>query len=402
VNVLYFINQYPKVSHTFIRREILALEKLKVSVFRVAARKSPEQLLDELDIAEQKKTLYLVAGRELELIKDIFWLAFSRPGKFISGLREAISLSIMANFRFIRHFAYLAEAISLLRLSEENNIHHIHAHFGTNPASVVMLCRIIGGPKYSFTLHGPEEFDHPLALSLEKKINNADFVAAITSYCRSQLFRWCNWSQWGKIKELHCGVDPSLFEEAVKPIGKVGRFLSIGRLCEQKGQMLLLDAIHQLKQQSVFVELVLIGDGELRDELEWFITEHGLFDRVTLLGWCSGEEIKQALDDCSVFVLPSFAEGLPVVIMEALARARPVLTTYIAGIPELVVDGESGWLVPAGSAEALANKMKAVAQLDAQVLLSMGLKGQQAVMERHNAELEAEKMLQFMNISNNK
>ncbi len=392
MNICYFVNQYPKVSHTFIRREILGLESLGAKVIRVAARNSPEELVDETDKQELTKTRCIALGNKKGLLKSGFKQFLSTPLNFIKAIGVAFQLAFNDQNRYFYNLIYLLEACELLRICNEQQVDHIHAHFGTNSTSVVLLCKILGGPNYSFTVHGPEEFDKPIQISLGKKIQHASFVVAITSYCRSQLMRWCSFDHWKKITIVHCAVDDQLLAKEHKPITKANHFINIGRLSEQKGQMLLVQAIALLKQRNVDVHLSLIGDGELRGEIERFIKANGLENNITLLGWCSTAQIVEALDDCTALLLPSFAEGLPVSIMESLARKRPVLSTYIAGIPELI-DEKSGWLIPAGDDMAIADEIEKIIQLTPDELNALGEYGYQRVSNEHDSVQEAEKLL---------
>ncbi len=392
MNICYFVNQYPKVSHTFIRREILALETLGASVTRVAARNNPDELIDPTDLKELEKTQCIASENKSRLITSGLAMLLLSPLKFFKGFSHAMSLGFYDNCRFIPNLIYLLEACTLLNICKKEAVQHVHAHFGTNSTSVVMLCRILGGPKYSFTVHGPEEFDKSIQISLSNKILHADFVVAITSYCRSQLFRWSSFQNWDKIKEVHCTIDDELTESPRTTIRTSNSFVTIGRLCEQKGQMLLLQAAKQLKQNGTTIKLNIIGDGELRPKIEEFIAEADLSEDVNLLGWQSTQQIIETLDQSSALLLPSFAEGLPVVIMESYARSKPVLSTYIAGIPELV-DEKSGWLVPAGNVEQLANAIKTITQTSTYRLDALGNEGFKKVMAEHSSLTEAKKLL---------
>ncbi len=369
----------------------MALESLGASVTRVAARNSPDELVDEADIQELDKTVCVVDSKK-GLLKAGFEAFKEKPGRFLSAIGVVLSLSFYDNCRVFKNLVYLLEAAELLRICRKNNVDHVHAHFATNSTSVAMLCYLLGGPKYSFTVHGPEEFDKPIQISLTRKIENSAFVVAITSYCRSQLFRWCSFAHWDKIQEVHCAVDEQLLDAPAQEITQSNAFISIGRLCEQKGQMLMLKAMAQLKQQGADFRLDLVGDGEMRGEIESFIRENELSENVRMHGWQSSDQIKDLLDQSTALILPSFAEGLPVVIMEAYARSKPVLSTYIAGIPELVQD-DSGWLVPAGNVELLTETLKKIIDSSLYQLTKLGKKGRQKVGERHNSVKEAEKLM---------
>jgi len=237
-------------------------------------------------------------------------------------------------------------------------ISHVHAHFGTNSAEVALLIRLLGGPEYSFTVHGPDEFDKAYSLHLDKKIGHAKFVAAVNSYCRAQLFRRADKNDWGKIKVVHCGLEEEFRAVPDDVVPTKRRLVCVGRLCEQKGQLILLEAFSRLERRIGDCHLVLAGDGEMRGELEERIAALNLGSSVTITGWISSAEVRKEILASEALVLPSFQESLPVVIMEAMALRRPVVTTYVAGIPELVVPGQTGWLVPAGGIEPLADALE--------------------------------------------
>jgi glycosyltransferase involved in cell wall biosynthesis len=255
-----------------------------------------------------------------------------------------------------------------------------------------MLCHALGGPPYSFTVHGPEEFDKATEIALEEKIKRAAFLVAISSFGKSQLYRWCDRNQWSKIHEIHCGVDELFLKQPYIPVPDQPRLVCIGRLCEQKGHLLLVEAAGRLAAEGLKFRLVLVGDGPLRTQIQAMIAQLGLQDHIEITGWASNSEVQQHILASRAMVLPSFAEGLPVVVMEALALSRPVISTYVAGIPELVEPDTCGWLVPPGSVEALTAAMRAALQLPVEKLEQMGRVGAERVAQRHDAALEASKL----------
>jgi glycosyltransferase involved in cell wall biosynthesis len=257
-----------------------------------------------------------------------------------------------------------------------------------------MLCHALGGPTYSFTVHGPEEFDKPWSISLTDKIERAVFVAAISSFGRSQLYRQCAHDHWAKVKVARCGVDQSYLEATPVPIPATKQLVCVGRLCEQKGQLLLVEAAARLRDSGEDFTLVLVGDGEMREEVDRAIATHGLQNMVMVTGWASGDAVRDYINESRALVLPSFAEGLPVVIMEALALGRPVLTTYIAGIPELVEPKACGWLVPAGSIDALVSTMVEALHTPLEDLARMGRQGRARVLARHDARTAVAPLLE--------
>jgi glycosyltransferase involved in cell wall biosynthesis len=290
------------------------------------------------------------------------------------------------------HAAYLAEASLLLRWCRSERADWIHAHFGTNATTVAMLCRRLGGPPFSFTVHGPEEFDQPRALALPEKMREAAFTIAISEYGRSQLMRWADPQIWPRLHVVRCGIDVTRAAKCLAPIPDTDRLVCVARLSEQKGLFVLLDALKELSRGGVRFDLRIVGDGPLREPIEERLAELGLTESVELLGWQDGSTVNEELRNARGFVLPSFAEGLPVVLMEALGLGRPVVTTFVAGIPELVEDRRNGWLVPAGSAPDLARALRALLEAAPKDLEAMGRRGARRVAEQHDALLSAERL----------
>jgi glycosyltransferase involved in cell wall biosynthesis len=385
VRLAYLCNLYPAVSHSFVRREIEAVERTGHQVYRFSLRPARADLKDEADLREVPLTEAVLGGGILRLFTAALLLLLSRPGRTAAAFLAAWRMSGPGLQAKVRHLAYWLEAAWLLRRLNQLKVEHLHAHFGTNPAAVAAIARAWGGPPFSFTAHGPDEFDAPLALALPAKIETASFVAAISSYGRSQLMRWSSPGQWDKIGIVRCGLDPMFLDAPVEPIRDDSReFVCVARLSAQKGLPLLIAACDQLHTAGENFSVTIIGEGEMRQQLEECIRRRKLEGVISLAGVCTSTEIREHLRRARAFVLPSFAEGLPVVIMEALALSRPVIATAIAGIPELV-DTECGWLIPAGSQDALVNAMKRALEASFQELSAKGAVGRERAHGMHNA-----------------
>lgn len=394
MRVAYLVNQYPSISHTFVRREIEALERLGASVCRFSIRPMAHRVLpDPADQRELGLTHALLGRGPRALLPAVARVAAARPALFARAEALTMRIGKRSERGLFRNFAYLAEACALVELLEQHGATHVHAHFGTNSAAVAMLARELGGPTYSFTVHGPEEFDKPDLIALRDKIARAAFVVGVSSFGRSQLYRYCPSREWDKVHVVRCGVDGSYMAHAPTEVPDVPRLVSVGRLSEQKGQLLLVEAAALLKRKGLRFELVLVGDGPMRVDIESLIAREALHPFVRITGWASGDQVRQEIEAARAFVLPSFAEGLPVVLMEALGRGRPVITTYIAGIPELVKNGESGWLVPAGSVEDVAVAMRAALEASPAQLTEMGRRGYARVREMHEVDHNARILL---------
>jgi colanic acid/amylovoran biosynthesis glycosyltransferase len=389
VRVAYLVNQYPKVSHTFIRREILALERRGIEVLRVALRGWDGEVVDPEDGAERARTRYVLRDGAPALLAATLRMLLTRPVRFLRALALAWRMSRKAERPLPIHLVYVAEACRILPWLQAANIQHLHAHFGSNPAEVAMLAHVLGGPPWSFTVHGPEEFDKAPLLGLAEKAKRCRFVAAISSYGRSQLYRLLPHEAWPKVKVVPCGLDPDYFAGPASAPAATPRLVCVGRLCEQKGQLLLIEAARQLAERGIGFELVLAGDGEMRPAIEAAIARADIRHRVRITGWIGSAQVREEILAARALVLPSFAEGLPVVLMEAMALGRPVISTYVAGIPELVVAGEHGWFVPAGDAAALADAMAACLDSPVDILARMGESARARVRARHDVDAAA-------------
>ena len=393
MRIAYLVNTYPRASHTFIRREIQALERMGRAVHRFAMRSDRAALNDAADLEEDRRTEHLLERGKLQLVASALgWLA-RHPAQAAAALRLALRCGGRGNARAL-HLVYLLEAAHLARRCRDLGVTHLHAHFGTNSATVAMLASVMGGPRYSFTVHGPEEFDAPAALCLGDKVGRAVFVVAVSSFGRSQLCRWADVADWAKLHVVHCGIEPARFP-APDPLPHGVQLVAIGRMAEQKGLPLLVEAMALAAPALPGVRLSLVGDGPLRPMIEARIAALGLQDRIRLTGWLDEVAVRAELSAATALVLPSFAEGLPMVVMEAMAAARPVIATAIAGLPELVTR-DTGWLVPAGDAPALADAIITLAAMPRARLAEMGTAGRARVLARHDADTEARRLFSLI------
>lgn len=392
MRVAYLINQYPMISTTFIRREILALERRGFEIQRIGLRGWDAKVVDEEDEREQMRTRYVLQDGIPPLLWALLRMLVTAPGRFFSALLLAVRMGWRAERPLPYHLVYLTEACRMLPWLKSCGATHVHTHFGTNAAEVAMLVHALGGPPYSFTVHGPVEFDKPQFLGIGEKVRRAAFVVAITSYARSQLYRWVDHAYWPKVTVVHCGLEPAFYEVAPVPPATSPRLVCVGRLSAEKGQLLLVEAADRLAAKGIRFELVLVGGGEMHTELEALIDKLALGKQVRLTGSISTEQLREEILMARALVSASFAEGLPMVIMEAMALRRPVLTTDVAGIPELIQPGINGWLIPAGSIDALTAAMEDVLSRSAEELQVMGESAYGRVLKRHSVDIQAEKL----------
>lgn len=385
MRVAYLINQYPMVSLTFIRREIAAVERGgAVEVARYSLRRGIHGFVDPADRVEAEKTRVVFDMGAAGLASATLRVALGSPRRLLAALALTVAVGWRSDRGLLRHFAYLAEACALLGAFREDRIEHVHAHFGTNAATVAMLCRELGGPPYSFTIHGPLEFELAPLLGLPEKIARAEFVVGISDFCRSQIWRNCDAAHWEKVHLVTCGVDSGFLDQEPTPIPIAPRLVFVGRLSAHKAPGLLVEAAGRLQRDGVPFELTFAGDGELRSEIEGAIARGSLAERARVTGFSDEATVRKHIREARALVLPSFAEGLPVVLIEAFALGRPVVSTFVAGIPELVEPGKSGWLVPAGSLDQLTAALREVLEAPVERLEAMGRAGRARVLERHD------------------
>ncbi|MDT1060384.1 glycosyltransferase [Paracoccus sp. CPCC 101403] len=391
----YLVNTYPRPSHSFIRREIAALEAEGLHIHRFAMRGDPDALADAKDRAEHERTeRVLEIGGSRLLTGMIAGMAadWRKAGRVLALVRSRVAAGESS---LARQLIYLAEGARIARRARELELDHIHVHFATNSARVATYAHLLGGPGFSLTIHGPEEFDNATALDLGGKLAMSRFCATVSSFGRAQMLRWAAPQDLDKLHVVHCGLDLDRSDDPPPlPEGPL-HLVAVGRFAEQKGFGLLIRAFAQALDANPQIRLSLVGDGELRGMIESAIAQHGMGNSVRLLGWQDQAGVRAAVDSAHALVTPSFAEGLPVVIMEAMARARPIISTYIAGIPELVRSGQEGWLVPAGDASALADAMLDAAAASPETLERMGQSARARVAARHDIRDSARQLIEL-------
>ena len=392
MSLAYLFNWYPMPSQTALRREVVALEELGMSIHRFSLRRYEGELVDEQDQAERERTRAVLDVGALGLIAAVLRTSLGRPLRFARAFRMAVRIGRVDERGMVRTLIYLAEACVLLTWFAELSIEHVHTHFATNSATASMFCRLMGGPSYSFTMHGPEEFDAPRSNCLREKVHHAAFVVAISEFTRSQLYRWADFLDWSKIHVVRVGVSRMFLDHGPVPTPAAPCLVSIGRIVEQKGQAILVQAVARLLERGLEVKLVIVGDGPMRGEIEALINRLGLKDHVRITGYLSNKGVRDELLAARVLVLPSFAEGLPGVFFESLALGRPVISTYIAAHPELIKPGVNGWLVPAGAVEPLVDAMVEALTIDPARLELMGRIGAATIAEQHDINTQAKKL----------
>lgn len=386
MKLAYLLNSYPMTSTTFIRREIRAIEAQGVPVTRFAVRHWDGTLVDPEDIAEQQATEYLLTGGIARLFGALFVELFTNLPRLLAALPRWTAL-LRAGGGFVRHFAYLLQAIRFRQRAAALGITHVHVHFSTNAAAVAMLAGRLGGPGYSFTVHGPDELVDPAANLMGAKVADARFVVAITNYCRGRILEHAAPADAAKVVVIACGIRIGDYPFTV-PAQWGERLVCVGRLCANKAQALIPAAVAAVREEFPGLVVELIGGGEDEALVRAEIAKHDVAAMFDLTGWAANEVVTRHVQQSRALLLPSFAEGLPIVIMEALALGRPVLTTRIAGIPELV-DDRVGWIVPPGDHDALVAAIRAALRAGPDELAGKGAEGRARIEARHDVDASA-------------
>jgi len=339
----------------FIHREVSALRRLGFHIETVTIRGLSDagESVNDAQREEAARIFVVLPPSPARLLGAHARLLGREPGRWFGALRLAWLTRPPGLPALLRQLAYFAEAGIVAEHMRERGLVHLHNHFASSSGTVAMLAAELGGFTFSLSEHGPDIFWAPDWWRLDAKFSRALFVAAISHFCRSQVLIWTPVERWGRVPIVHCGVEPA--EYPVRTHRDAGRrLLFTGRLARVKGLPVVLSAMQRLRTRHPGVELSLAGDGPDRAVLEAEARRLGVADRVRFLGYQSSDQVRTLLQDTDVFVLPSFAEGVPVVLMEAMASGVPVVTTRVAGVSELVEDGVSGFVVPPGDVDALA------------------------------------------------
>jgi len=392
MKIAYLTGEYPRATDTFIQREVASLRDLGHEVLTYSIRRTdPVHHVGVEQKAEAAKTFHVLraAKNPVGLLAAHLRFLVSGPTKYAAALKLALTTGSPGLKGRFYQLIYFAEAAVLANRLRGEGIQHLHNHIATSSASVAMLASKMSGIPFSFTLHGPDIFFAADKWRLDEKIRQASFVACISHYCRSQAMISAAPEDWAKLHIVHCGINPEKYKR--QPVEGTPRLLFVGRLAAVKGVPLLLDCMAWLVGQGHDLALDLIGDGPDRSKLEAKVKTLGLEGRVIFHGYRNQDEVADVLSRAALFVLPSFAEGLPVVLMEAMAAECPSIATRIAGIPELVREGETGRMVDPGDVDALC---KAIAQAlaDPRASAKMARQGKAIVAADFNSAIEAARL----------
>jgi colanic acid/amylovoran biosynthesis glycosyltransferase len=349
----YLFSQYPAVNHAFMLREVWQLRRLGAEI-HVASVSGPDRSADRLTPEEREEVqsvFYVKSAPKTAVLSAHLRTLFKRPGRYLGGLFAAMRLGRGHIGRTIDFILYFAEAVVLGDWMDGCGCHHLHVHFSSN---VAILAAKVFPITISVTFHGPDEFKDPVGFHLREKIGACLFACAISDYGRSQLMNSCDHSQWAKLEVTRLGVDTGkLLPRPLRSHPDPFELLCAGRLAPVKAQHILIRAMEMLVADGRSVRLHLAGDGPDRASLEARVASSGLSQYVVFEGFVNQDEMQRLYERTDVFVLPSFAEGVPVVLMEAMSRGIACVATWVNGVPELIRTGLDGLTVAPGDPGAL-------------------------------------------------
>ena len=391
MRIAYLTSQYPATSHTFIRREVSALRAIGVAVQTFSVRSpAAAELTSARDQEEAAQTYTLLHQSSWVYLGGHLGELARRPLRYLRTFGLALRHRAPGLKAAMLSAAHFAESIVLAAELRRRGIEHLHNHFANSGATVGMLASAHLGIPWSFTIHGISEFDYPAGLLLGDKIAHARFVACVSYFGRAQAYRLVDSRQWSKLKIVRCGLELDSLPAAGPDDGDGLRLIVVGRLSAEKGIAGLLEALAMVRSERR-PHLTIVGDGPLRAELDDKVLKLGLGDFVTFAGRLPEQETLEAIARSDVLVLPSFMEGLPIVLMEAMALGKAVVATRVAGIPELVADGVNGLLFTPSDWSELAAQLDALAA-DGELRRRLGEAGPRRIAEEFDVMGSAAKL----------
>ena len=390
MKLAYLSSRYPAVSHTFIMREVLGLRGRGVEVDTFTVRRvTPDHLLTDTDEAENERTFSILPVSPWRLAIAHLLVLLAHPLRYWRAAWTALSDRQPGLRALLWQLFYFAEAGVLAFELRRRGIGHVHVHFANVASGVAMLATRMLGIRWSLSLHGQSDFGDPVFSRLPSKVGDVAFVICVSDYGRALAMLHSSVEHSSKIHVIRCGVDPDQFRPKAR--GKAGRgpepirLITVARLSPEKGLVFLLESIHELVSAGLDVTSTVIGDGPERGRLERCVERWRIAGHLRLIGSVGHDELNEYYRQADVFVLPSLAEGLPIVLMEAMACGLPVIASRVAGIPELVESGVSGVLVSPGRVDELAAAIRSLADNE-QLRWQMGLRGRERVVEAFNAK----------------
>lgn len=387
IRVAYIVSRYPAINHTFILREVLALRSLGFDLQVIAIRGDdrPSGLLTVTERLEQERT-FVVLPFGWHFVAGHVLTALRRPRGYVAGLWLACKMGGLKVRSILYHVIYFAEAVVAGQAARQAGYRHIHSHFSS---TVALLAARIFDLELSLTVHGPDEFRDVVAFRMQEKVAHSRFVSTISHYARSQIMQASDPADWHKIEVCRLGVDPSVFIPGpYYGVASGFRIICVGRLAPVKAQRLLIAACGWLISAGWNLHLHLVGSGPDLDSLQQLAAATGIAENVVFDGGRNQDEVIALYRQSDVFAIASFAEGVPVVLMEAMAMEIPCVAPWVNGVPELIRNHEEGLLVAPSDVEGLAKAIETLLK-NPDLRRRLGSAGRQRVLRDYNLSTNA-------------
>lgn len=399
MKIAYIMSRFPKITETFILYEMIEMEKLghRISLYPLLREKQP--------VAHPEVGPFLRRARfqpfiSLPILRANRHYLFTSPGRYLRMIFEVLRGTFGSLNFFFGALGILPKAVKFALDMQKEGVEHVHAHFCTHPAVAALIIHRLTGIPFSFTAHGSDL--HVERRMLCRKIAAAAFAVTISDFNKKVMVEECHGAYAEKIHVVHCGIDPDYFvpKEAIDRDGPL-KIICVASLEEVKGHRYLIEACRKLRDHDLPFQCDFVGDGPLREKIVAQIKEHSLETQVVLRGMQPRQQVMNMMRAADVKVLASVPtaqgkrEGIPVVLMEAMAVGLPVISTRLSGIPELVQDGDTGILVEPGDSDGLAAALQKLAG-NARLRRHMGLQGRELILRAFHLHKNTGRLAQLI------
>lgn len=396
--VAVLVTRFPLISETFILREINELERLGQPVVLIPLLRAHSPVVHEEAKPWMGRALFMPL-LSLAIIRANLVRLVREPRRYLGLLLTLIANTLIRPGVLLRTVALFPKSVYLASQLQRLGIRHVHAHFAGHPSTMGYIIASLSNITFSFTIHGPDVFVHRLLL--REKIARAKFVRAVSTFIKAFVTGLYPDESEGKIEVVHVGVNTDVYEDAAEHSSRRSsrmQILSVAALSSAKGYHFFVDACASLAKDGVDFECTIVGDGSQRLAIADRIVQHGLTDRIRMLGALPQHEVARLMGEADIFVLPSVIawngqmDGIPISLMEAMAAGKPVIGSAISGIPELVQHGTNGVLVDSTHPDRIASAIRRLID-DPELRVTLGRRGRERVRSEFDVRRTSDQLI---------